>query len=208
MFAPSKVDQSSRIEPQIKHTHARLALRLLLLAASYAALPFPPSSRRRGRATAPRRHIRHCNVVALAVSSAVAAALHVPEPRSLRRGSARSASPQQQLARRPRDVRASEPSASPISMPPRVALDDGRGDAPEHASHRIASTDPTPARQVSPPDTTRRIGHALRVRPVAPAVHQALGACRSGEPHIAMRETVAEIAVEIGFERHVAGRFP
>ncbi|OMR50237.1 hypothetical protein AQ775_03675 [Burkholderia pseudomallei] len=24
-------------------------------------------------------------------------------------------------------------------MPPRVALDDGRGDAPEHASHRIAS---------------------------------------------------------------------
>ncbi|ONB54880.1 hypothetical protein AQ902_10015 [Burkholderia pseudomallei] len=43
------------------------------------------------------------------------------------------------------------------------------------ASHRIASTDPTPARQVSPPDTTRRIGHALRVRPVAPAVHQALG---------------------------------
>lgn len=76
------------------------------------------------------------------------------------------------------------------------------------ASHRIASTDPTPARQVSPPDTTRRIGHALRVRPVAPAVHQALGACRSGEPHIAMRETVAEIAVEIGFERHVAGRFP
>ncbi len=76
------------------------------------------------------------------------------------------------------------------------------------ASHRIASKDPTPARQVSPPDTTRRIGHALRVRPVAPAVHQALGACRSGEPHIAMRETVAEIAVEIGFERHVAGRFP
>ncbi|WP_179101873.1 hypothetical protein [Burkholderia pseudomallei] len=213
MFAPSKVDQSSRIEPQIKHTHARLALRLLLLAASYAALPFPPSSRRRGRATAPRRHIRHCNVVALAVSSAVAAALHVPEPRSLRRGSARSASPQQQLARRLRDVRASEPSASPISMPPRVALDDGRGDAPDHASHRIAShriasTDPTPARQVSPPDTTRRIGHALRVQPVAPAVHQALGACRSGEPHIAMRETVAEIAVEIGFERHVAGRFP
>lgn len=200
MFAPSKVDQSSRIEPQIRHTHARLALRLLLLAASYAALPFPPSSRRRGRATAPRRHIRHCNVVALAVSSAVAAALHVPEPRSLRRGSARSASPQQQLARRLRGVRASEPSASPISMPPRVA--------PEHASHRIASTDPTPARQVSPPDTTRRIGHALRVRPVAPAVHQALGACRSGEPHIAMRETVAEIAVEIGFERHVAGRFP
>ncbi|ONC56622.1 hypothetical protein AQ917_30390 [Burkholderia pseudomallei] len=65
-------------------------------------------------------------------------------------------------------------------MPPRVALDDGRGDAPDHASHRIAShriasTDPTPARQVSPPDTTRRIGHALRVRPVAPAVHQALG---------------------------------
>ncbi|AYE31540.1 hypothetical protein CNX72_31035 [Burkholderia pseudomallei] len=175
-------------------------MRLLLLAASYAALPFPPSSRRRGRATAPRRHIRHCNVVALAVSSAVAAALHVPEPRSLRRGSARSASPQQQLARRLRGVRASEPSASPISMPPRVA--------PEHASHRIASTDPTPARQVSPPDTTRRIGHALRVRPVAPAVHQALGACRSGEPHIAMRETVAEIAVEIGFERHVAGRFP
>ncbi|MBF3953459.1 hypothetical protein [Burkholderia pseudomallei] len=213
MFAPSKVDQSSRIEPQIRHTHARLALRLLLLAASYAALPFPPSSRRRGRATAPRRHIRHCNVVALAVSSAVAAALHVPEPRSLRRGSARSASPQQQLARRLRGVRASEPSASPISMPPRVALDDGRGDAPEHASHRIAShriasKDPTPARQVSPPDTTRRIGHALRVRPVAPAVHQALGACRSGEPHIAMRETVAEIAVEIGFERHVAGRFP
>ncbi|MBG1251787.1 hypothetical protein F4W02_32785 [Burkholderia pseudomallei] len=183
-------------------------MRLLLLAASYAALPFPPSSRRRGRATAPRRHIRHCNVVALAVSSAVAAALHVPEPRSLRRGSARSASPQQQLARRLRGVRASEPSASPISMPPRVALDDGRGGAPEHASHRIASTDPTPARQVSPPDTTRRIGHALRVRPVAPAVHQALGACRSGEPHIAMRETVAEIAVEIGFERHVAGRFP
>ncbi|MBM5625666.1 hypothetical protein GSH00_18925 [Burkholderia pseudomallei] len=188
-------------------------MRLLLLAASYAALPFPPSSRRRGRATAPRRHIRHCNVVALAVSSAVAAALHVPEPRSLRRGSARSASPQQQLARRLRDVRASGPSASPISMPPRVALDDGRGDAPEHASHRIAShriasKDPTPARQVSPPDTTRRIGHALRVRPVAPAVHQALGACRSGEPHIAMRETVAEIAVEIGFERHVAGRFP
>ncbi|AAY59187.1 hypothetical protein BMAA1108 [Burkholderia mallei ATCC 23344] len=175
-------------------------MRLLLLAASYAALPFPPSSRRRGRATAPRRRIRHCNVVALAVSSAVAAALHVPEPRSLRRGSARSASPQQQLARRLRDVRASGPSASPISMPPRVA--------PEHASHRIASTDPTPARQVSPPDTTRRIGHALRVRPVAPAVHQALGACRSGEPHIAMRETVAEIAVEIGFERHVAGRFP
>ncbi|WP_172644499.1 hypothetical protein [Burkholderia pseudomallei] len=208
MFAPSKVDQSSRIEPQIRHTHARLALRLLLLAASYAALPFPPSSRRRGRATAPRRHIRHCNVVALAVSSAVAAALHVPEPRSLRRGSARSASPQQQLARRLRGVRASEPSASPISMPPRVALDDGRGGAPDHASHRIASTDPTPARQVSPPDTTRRIGHALRVRPVAPAVHQALGACRSGEPHIAMRETVAEIAVEIGFERHVAGRFP
>ncbi|MBO3055037.1 hypothetical protein [Burkholderia pseudomallei] len=208
MFAPSKVDQSSRIEPKMRHAHARLALRLLLLAASYAALPFPPSSRRRGRATAPRRHIRHCNVVALAVSSAVAAALHVPEPRSLRRGSARSASPQQQLARRLRDVRASGPSASPISMPPRVALDDGRGDAPEHASHRIASTDPTPARQVSPPDTTRRIGHALRVRPVAPAVHQALGACRSGEPHIAMRETVAEIAVEIGFERHVAGRFP
>ncbi|WP_162491882.1 hypothetical protein [Burkholderia pseudomallei] len=218
MFAPSKVDQSSRIEPQIRHTHARLALRLLLLAASYAALPFPPSSRRRSRATAPRRHIRHCNVVALAVSSAVAAALHVPEPRSLRRGSARSASPQQQLARRLRGVRASEPSASPISMPPRVALDDGRGDAPDHASHRIAShriashriasTDPTPARQVSPPDTTRRIGHALRVQPVAPAVHQALGACRSGEPHIAMRETVAEIAVEIGFERHVAGRFP
>ncbi|MEB5513839.1 hypothetical protein QMA70_29160 [Burkholderia pseudomallei] len=192
----------------MRHAHARLALRLLLLAASYAALPFPPSSRRRGRATAPRRHIRHCNVVALAVSSAVAAALHVPEPRSLRRGSARSASPQQQLARRLRGVRASEPSASPISMPPRVALDDGRGGAPEHASHRIASTDPTPARQVSPPDTTRRIGHALRVRPVAPAVHQALGACRSGEPHIAMRETVAEIAVEIGFERHVAGRFP
>ncbi|MEB5486428.1 hypothetical protein QMA69_25325 [Burkholderia pseudomallei] len=208
MFAPSKVDQSSRIEPKMRHAHARLALRLLLLAASYAALPFPPSSRRRGRATAPRRHIRHCNVVALAVSSAVAAALHVPEPRSLRRGSARSASPQQQLARRLRGVRASEPSASPISMPPRVALDDGRGGAPEHASHRIASTDPTPARQVSPPDTTRRIGHALRVRPVAPAVHQALGACRSGEPHIAMRETVAEIAVEIGFERHVAGRFP
>ncbi|QTB47483.1 hypothetical protein J3J51_19325 [Burkholderia pseudomallei] len=208
MFAPSKVDQSSRIEPKMRHAHARLALRLLLLAASYAALPFPPSSRRRGRATAPRRHIRHCNVVALAVSSAVAAALHVPEPRSLRRGSARSASPQQQLARRLRDVRASGPSASPISMPPRVALDDGRGDAPEHASHRIASKDPTPARQVSPPDTTRRIGHALRVRPVAPAVHQALGACRSGEPHIAMRETVAEIAVEIGFERHVAGRFP
>lgn len=208
MFAPSKVDQSSRIEPKMRHAHARLALRLLLLAASYAALPFPPSSRRRGRATAPRRHIRHCNVVALAVSSAVAAALHVPEPRSLRRGSARSASPQQQLARRLRGVRASEPSASPISMPPRVALDDGRGDAPDHASHRIASTDPTPARQVSPPDTTRRIGHALRVRPVAPAVHQALGACRSGEPHIAMRETVAEIAVEIGFERHVAGRFP
>ncbi len=200
MFAPSKVDQSSRIEPKMRHAHARLALRLLLLAASYAALPFPPSSRRRGRATAPRRRIRHCNVVALAVSSAVAAALHVPEPRSLRRGSARSASPQQQLARRLRDVRASGPSASPISMPPRVA--------PEHASHRIASTDPTPARQVSPPDTTRRIGHALRVRPVAPAVHQALGACRSGEPHIAMRETVAEIAVEIGFERHVAGRFP
>ncbi|WP_183267773.1 hypothetical protein [Burkholderia pseudomallei] len=205
MFAPSKVDQSSRIEPKMRHAHARLALRLLLLAASYAALPFPPSSRRRGRATAPRRRIRHCNVVALAVSSAVAAALHVPEPRSLRRGSARSASPQQQLARRLRGVRASEPSASPISMPPRVA--------PEHASHRIAShrialTDPTPARQVSPPDTTRRIGHALRVRPVAPAVHQALGACRSGEPHIAMRETVAEIAVEIGFERHVAGRFP
>ncbi|KGS97049.1 hypothetical protein X963_6001 [Burkholderia pseudomallei MSHR7498] len=217
----------------MRHAHARLALRLLLLAASYAALPFPPSSRRRGRATAPRRHIRHCNVVALAVSSAVAAALHVPEPCSLRRGSARSASPQQQLARRLRGVRASEPSASPISMPPRVALDDGRGDAPDHASHRIAShriashriashriashriashriasTDPTPARQVSPPDTTRRIGHALRVRPVAPAVHQALGACRSGEPHIAMRETVAEIAVEIGFERHVAGRFP
>ncbi|CAJ3307994.1 Uncharacterised protein [Burkholderia pseudomallei] len=117
----------------MRHAHARLALRLLLLAASYAALPFPPSSRRRGRATAPRRHIRHCNVVALAVSSAVAAALHVPEPRSLRRGSARSASPQQQLARRPRDVRASEPSASPISMPPRVA--------PEHASHRIDRSD-------------------------------------------------------------------
>ncbi|VBP11599.1 Uncharacterised protein [Burkholderia pseudomallei] len=115
----------------MRHAHARLALRLLLLAASYAALPFPPSSRRRGRATAPRRRIRHCNVVALAVSSAVAAALHVPEPRSLRRGSARSASPQQQLARRLRDVRASGPSASPISMPPRVA--------PEHASHRIAS---------------------------------------------------------------------
>ncbi|CAJ2790339.1 Uncharacterised protein [Burkholderia pseudomallei] len=115
----------------MRHAHARLALRLLLLAASYAALPFPPSSRRRGRATAPRRRIRHCNVVALAVSSAVAAALHVPEPRSLRRGSARSASPQQQLARRLRGVRASEPSASPISMPPRVA--------PEHASHRIAS---------------------------------------------------------------------
>lgn len=131
MFAPSKVDQSSRIEPKMRHAHARLALRLLLLAASYAALPFPPSSRRRGRATAPRRRIRHCNVVALAVSSAVAAALHVPEPRSLRRGSARSASPQQQLARRLRDVRASGPSASPISMPPRVA--------PEHASHRIAS---------------------------------------------------------------------
>lgn len=117
----------------MRHAHARLALRLLLLAASYAALPFPPSSRRRGRATAPRRHIRHCNVVALAVSSAVAAALHVPEPRSLRRGSARSASPQQQLARRLRDVRASGPSASPISMPPRVA--------PEHASHRIDRSD-------------------------------------------------------------------
>lgn len=73
--------------------------------------------------------------------TAVAAALHVPEPRSLRRGSARSASPQQQLARRPRDVRASEPSASPISMPPRVALDDGRGGAPEHASHRIDRSD-------------------------------------------------------------------
>lgn len=82
------------------------------------------------------------------------------------------------------------------------------GAAARPNTHRIASTDPTPARQVSPPDTTRRIGHALRVRPVAPAVHQALGACRSGEPHIAMRETVAEIAVEIGFERHVAGRFP
>lgn len=117
----------------MRHAHARLALRLWLLAASYAALPFPPSSRRRGRATAPRRHIRHCNVVALAVSSAVAAALHVPEPRSLRRGSARSASPQQQLARRLRGVRASEPSASPISMPPRVA--------PEHASHRIDRSD-------------------------------------------------------------------
>ncbi|AJX75804.1 hypothetical protein BG16_5256 [Burkholderia pseudomallei MSHR2543] len=158
----------------MRHAHARLALRLLLLAASYAALPFPPSSRRRGRATAPRRHIRHCNVVALAVSSAVAAALHAPEPRSLRRGSARSASPQQQLARRLRGVRASEPSASPISMPPRVALDDGRGDAPDHASHRIASHRIASHRQI------RRLRGKFhrRTPPGGSATHCAFGPLR------------------------------